>query len=106
MQTSRATTVLIREVVGGAVLGPLVGMLCDPDFWNQQIVSIGGPMLQDRKTVRRVRAALDQHAPASSSSSSSRSGQFPRLRAHDNERQFERFIRAIRRVDDLSEARR
>ncbi|KAK3114548.1 tRNA (guanine-N(7)-)-methyltransferase (tRNA(m7G46)-methyltransferase) [Teratosphaeriaceae sp. CCFEE 6253] len=110
MQTSRATTVLIREVVSGAVLGPLVGMLCDPDFWNQQIVAIGGPMLQDRKTVRRVRAALDQHAPASSSSSSSkassRSGQFPRLRAHDNERQFERFIRAIRRVDDLSEARR
>ncbi|KAK5716410.1 tRNA (guanine-N(7)-)-methyltransferase (tRNA(m7G46)-methyltransferase) [Elasticomyces elasticus] len=104
MQSSRAVTVLVREIVSCAVLGPIISMLCDPDFWNQQIVNIGGPMLQDRKTVKRVRAALDQHAPVSPKSQ--RSAQFPRLRSHDTERQFERFIRAIRHVMNLSEARR
>ncbi|KAK5134441.1 hypothetical protein LTR08_006488 [Meristemomyces frigidus] len=104
MQSSPAVTALVREIVTCAVLGPVVGMLCDPDMWNQMIVNIGGPLLQDRKTVRKVRAALDQHAPASPKAS--RTAQFPRLRPYDNERQFERFIRAVRHVTTLSEARR
>ncbi|KAK0940752.1 tRNA (guanine-N(7)-)-methyltransferase (tRNA(m7G46)-methyltransferase) [Friedmanniomyces endolithicus] len=104
MQSSKAVTVLIREIVTCAVLGPIFNMLCDPDFWNQQIVNFGGPMLQDRKTVKRVRAALDQHSPAPSKTS--RSTHVPRLKAYDSERQFERFIRAIRHLMNLSEARR
>ncbi|TKA74699.1 hypothetical protein B0A55_05092 [Friedmanniomyces simplex] len=104
MQSSKAVTVLIREIVSCAVLGPIISMVCDPDFWNQQIVNFGGPMLQDRKTVKRVRAALDQHAPASSKTS--RGTQLARLRPYDSERQFERFIRAIRHLMNLSEARR
>ncbi|KAK5120923.1 hypothetical protein LTR85_005707 [Meristemomyces frigidus] len=104
MQSSPSVTVLIREIVSCAVLGPVTGMLCDPDMWNQMIVNFGGPMLQDRKTVRKVRAALDQHAPASPKAV--RSAQFPRLRPYDSERQFERFIRAVRHVTTLSEARR
>ncbi|TKA24958.1 hypothetical protein B0A50_06056 [Salinomyces thailandicus] len=105
MQSSPAVTALVREIVACAVLTPVVSMLCDPDFWNQMIVLFGGPMLQDRKTVRRVRAALDQHAPTSSQKSARRA-QLPRLRPYDSERQFERFIRAIRHVMTLSEARR
>lgn len=105
MQSSLAVTALVREIVACAVLGPILNMLCDPDFWNQMIVQFGGPMLQDRKTVKKVRAALDQHAP-SSSSKAKRGGQLPRLRPYDSERQFERFIRAIRHVMTLSEARR
>ncbi|EMD00952.1 hypothetical protein BAUCODRAFT_60999 [Baudoinia panamericana UAMH 10762] len=104
MQSSAAVTVLIRELVTCAVLAPVLSMLCDPDFWNQMIVGVGGPLLQDRKTVRKVRAALDQHAPVSPKTV--RSTQFPRLRPYDSERQFERFIRAIRHVANLSEARR
>ncbi|KAK4560540.1 tRNA (guanine-N(7)-)-methyltransferase (tRNA(m7G46)-methyltransferase) [Recurvomyces mirabilis] len=104
MQSSTSVTVIVRELVTCAVLGPIIGMLCDPDFWNQMIVNVGGPMLQDRKTVKKVRAALDQHAPASPKAT--RSTQFPRLRPYDSERQFERFIRAIRHVMNLSEARR
>ncbi|KAK0257927.1 hypothetical protein B0A54_06988 [Friedmanniomyces endolithicus] len=104
MQSSKAVTVLTREIVTCAVLRPIFTMLCDPDFWNQQIVSFGGPMLQDRKTVKRVRAALDQHSPAPSKTS--RSTHAPRLKAYDSERQFERFIRAIRHLMNLSEARR
>lgn len=105
MKSSAAVLVLVQEVVACAVLTPVLNMLEDPDFWNQLIVTIGGPMLQDRKTVRKLRAALDQHAPASSLKGK-KTSQFPRLRPYDSERQFERFIRAIRHVSVLSEARR
>jgi sorting nexin-25 len=105
VQTSPAVTTLIRELVACAVLGPVMGMLCDPDMWNQMIVNFGGPMLQDRKTVRKVRAALDQHAPPVSPRTT-RSTQFPRLRPYDSERQFERFVRGIRLINSISEARR
>ncbi|KAM3418919.1 hypothetical protein BST61_g4877 [Cercospora zeina] len=104
MRSSSAVTVLIREVVACAVIGPIVTMLADPDFWNQQIVSVGGAMLQDRKSVRKMRAALDQHAPASPGKPG-RGSQFPRLRPYDSERQFERFVRAIRHVGTLNDAR-
>ena len=105
MKTSSAVSVLVQEIVACAVLTPVLNMLEDPDFWNQMIVNVGGPMLQDRKTVRKLRAALDQHAPASSLRGK-KTSQFPRLRPYDSERQFERFIRAIRNVNLLSEARR
>lgn len=104
MKTSPAVTALIREIVTCAVLAPIINMLADPDTWNQMIVNYGGATLQDRKTVRRVRAALDQHAPASARAT--RSSQFPRLRPYDSERQFERFIRSIRHVSTLIDARR
>lgn len=61
-------------------------------------------MLQDRKTVRKLRAALDQHA--SPAPKLPRPHSFPRLTCNDDERRFERFIRAIRQCNNLSEARR
>lgn len=65
--------------------------------------------------MRKLRAALDQHAtPAATkrSSSSSTTGQqapqkpFVRLGPKDDERTFERFIRSIRLCTNLSDARR
>ena len=107
MKTSPAVTVLVREIASCAVLGPVFAMLEDPDTWNQMVVNVGGPMLQDRKTVRKLRAALDEHAPVGASPRGKRTQQqFPRLRPYDGERQFERFIRAVRQVSTLSEARR
>lgn len=61
-------------------------------------------MLQDRSTVRKLRRALDEHA--SPAPRSQRSIPFPRLLPSDNERKFEKFIRAIRKVNNLSDARR
>lgn len=60
-------------------------------------------MLQDRKTVRKLRAALDEHA---SPAQASKAHQFPMLAPYDDERKFERFIRAIRQCQRLSDARR
>ena len=62
-------------------------------------------MLQDRKSVRKLRAALDEHAsPAPKPPRPPLS--FPRLSPSDDERKFERFIRSIRQCHNLSDARR
>lgn len=54
--------------------------------------------------MRKLRAALDEHATPTHTSN--QSVQFPRLRPNDSERQFERFIRATRHCTTLSDARR
>ncbi|KAL8641834.1 MAG: hypothetical protein Q9228_001405 [Teloschistes exilis] len=101
---SRAVTVMIKEVISCAVIAPLLQLLSDPDTWNQLLESYGRTLLQDRKSVRKVRAALDEHASPAPKTIKSQS--FPRLSPQDDERKFERFVRAIRKCDNLSEARR
>ena len=102
--SSRAVSVLIKEIVSCAILGPLMQMLSDPDVWNQLMEAYGRTMLQDRKTVRKLRAALDEHA--SPAPRSAKPTTFPKLSPNDDERKFERFIRAVRQTNSLSEARR
>ena len=104
MIKSRAVSVLIKEIVSCAVLAPLMQMLSDPDTWNQLMEAYGQTMLQDRKTVRKLRAALDQHASPAPKVSKPQS--FPRIAPGDDERRFERFVRSIRQCSNLSEARR
>ena len=101
---SRAVSVLIKEIVSCAVLAPVMQMLSDPDTWNQLMEAYGRTMIQDRKTVRKLRAALDQHA--SPAPRPSKPHMFPKLSSGDDERRFERFIRSIRQCSNLSEARR
>ncbi|KIX08107.1 uncharacterized protein Z518_02763 [Rhinocladiella mackenziei CBS 650.93] len=101
---SRASLVLVKEIVSGAVLLPTMQLLADPDTWNQIVEAYGRTALQDRKTVRRMRAALDQHAsPVPRIKPDQES---PRLAPNDSERAFERFVRAIRKTKNLSDARR
>ncbi|KIW52870.1 hypothetical protein PV05_08483 [Exophiala xenobiotica] len=101
---SRATLVLVKEIVACAVLFPIVQLLSDPDTWNQIVEAYGRTALQDRKTVRRMRAALDQHASPVPRMKSDQD--LPRLAPNDSERAFERFVRAIRQTRNLSDARR
>lgn len=111
---SNAVAILVREIVGCAVLAPILVMLSDPDTWNQSIVAVGKSALQDRKNVKKLRAALDKHAsPASRRSrvgghpqSSNRTAPFIRLSPTDDERTFERFIRYLQRCNNISDARR
>ncbi|KAH7085751.1 PXA domain-containing protein [Paraphoma chrysanthemicola] len=104
MSTSSAVNVLIKEIVACAVLSPVMQMLSDPDTWNQLMEGYGRTVLQERKTVRKLRAALDEHAPPSPKTA--KNIQFPKLAPGDNERRFERFIRAIRQTNTLADARR
>lgn len=105
MLSSRAVSILVRELVACAVLFPVVQLLSDPDTWNQLMESYGRSMLLDRSTVRRLRAALDQHARPTPPRSA-KSAAAPRIGPGDSERKFEKFIRGIRRVNNLSDARR
>ncbi|KAF2271413.1 intermediate filament protein-like protein [Westerdykella ornata] len=104
MTTSSAVNVLIKEILACAVLFPVVQMLADPDTWNQLMEGYGRKVLEERKSVRKLRAALDEHAPPSPKRP--KEVQFPKLSPHDNERRFERFIRAIRQTNTLADARR
>lgn len=101
---SRAVATIIREITACAVMFPIMQMLSDPDTWNQLMENYGRSMLQDRSTVRKLRAALDQHA--SPAPKTSKPIAFPRLLPTDNERKFEKFIRTIRKLNNLSDARR
>ncbi|KAL4809767.1 PXA domain-containing protein [Aspergillus unguis] len=101
---SRIVSVLIREIFSCAVLLPIVSALSDPDTWNQLMEAYGRTAIHDRKTVRKLRAALDEHA--SPAPKSKRGQPFPRLSPNDSERAFERFVRTIRRCNNLSDARR
>lgn len=101
---SRAVAIIIKEIVACAVLFPVMQMLSDPDTWNQLMENYGRTMLQDRSTVRKLRAALDQHA--SPAPRAEKVVSFPRLSPSDSERKFEKFIRSIRKVNNLSDARR
>ncbi|EHY55855.1 tRNA (guanine-N(7)-)-methyltransferase (tRNA(m7G46)-methyltransferase) [Exophiala dermatitidis] len=104
MLASRAVLVLVKEIVACAVLFPIVQLLADPDTWNQIVEAYGSTTLQDRKTVRRMRAALDQHASPMPKGKASQ--ELPQLAPNDSERAFERFVRAIRKTKNLSDARR
>jgi sorting nexin-25 len=101
---SRSVLSIVREIVACAILFPIVQLLSEPDTWNQLMENYGRSMLQDRSTVRKLRAALDAHAVPTPSSS--KSVAFPRLSPGDGERRFERFIRTIRKINTLSDARR
>lgn len=101
---SRIVSVLMREVLACGVLSPLISVLSEPDTWNRLVEAYGRSALQDRKTVRKLREALDEHA--SPNPKSKRGQPLPRLSPNDSERAFERFVRAIRRCNNLSDARR
>lgn len=102
MMASRATLVLVKEIVACSVLFPIIQLLADPDTWNQIVEGYGRTTLQDRKNVRRMRAALDQHASLTPQKKSNL--ELPRLGPNDSERAFERFVRAIRKIKNLSDA--
>ncbi|KAK3342932.1 PXA domain-containing protein [Neurospora tetraspora] len=104
MLASGAVSAIVREITACAVMFPIMQMLSDPDTWNQLMENYGRSMLQDRSTVRKLRAALDQHA--SPAPRVSKLVAFPRMIPGDNERKFEKFIRAIRKTNNLSDARR
>ncbi|KAI9670669.1 MAG: Intermediate filament protein [Alyxoria varia] len=105
MATSPSVMVLVKEIIACAVILPIMKLLSDPDFLNQQIEAYGHAVIHERKTVRKLRAALDQHASPRSKRPKSNS-MLPRLRPDASEREFEKMIRAIRKCENLSDARR
>ena len=104
MLSSSSVSIIILELVSCAVLHPVTRLLADPDTWNQLMEHFGRSMLQDRSTVRKLRAALDQHT--SPKHKANKITLAPRIAPGDSERKFEKFIRGIRKINSLSDARR
>lgn len=104
MVRSRVVLVLVKGIVACAVVYPAMQALSDPDTWNQIVEAYGRTALQDRKNVKRMRAALDEHTSANIRKQLP--VEIPRLKPHDSERAFERFVRAIRKTKTLADARR
>ncbi|KAF3939511.1 hypothetical protein ABW19_dt0207919 [Dactylella cylindrospora] len=96
---SRVISTLVREIVSCSVLLPVILMMSDPDFWNRSVETLARSTLQERKTVRKLRAALEQHT-------SPKVKLHKRLTPKADERTFERFIRSIRNCNSLPDAKR
>lgn len=115
-RNSAVVSILVTEIVSCAVLHPVLVLLSDPDTWNQLIEAAGASVLQDRKNVKKLRAALDEHAVPSKTRRGGESGgrtghatggtSFIRLTPADDERTFERLIRSVRQCNNISDARR
>ncbi|GAO49431.1 hypothetical protein G7K_3581-t1 [Saitoella complicata NRRL Y-17804] len=58
---SKVVHILVREILACSVLTPIVDMLADPDYWNQTIERVVGQSLRDRKSIKKLRKALDKH---------------------------------------------
>ncbi|KAK9463364.1 PXA domain-containing protein [Lipomyces oligophaga] len=98
---SRSVFILVQDVVSCSVILPIISAVEEPDTWNQLIEKYASSILQDRKAVQKLRAALDEHAVVSKSQQP-----LVRLTTKSDERTYEKLIRGLRRVTLLSDARR
>ncbi|WVQ85251.1 hypothetical protein IAT38_007416 [Cryptococcus sp. DSM 104549] len=109
---SEVVNTIVREVLLGAVVTPMFDMMCESDFWNRQIDERGGRYLHEQKQVDKFLSALSA-LPASSSSAAasplatSKSPRNPTsISADSSSSQFDVFLRSIRKLKTLGEARR
>nr|ODO02731.1 hypothetical protein L204_01470 [Cryptococcus depauperatus CBS 7855] len=100
---------IVREILLGAVVLPTFDMLSEGDFWNRQIDEKVGKYLHEQKQVDRFLSALSS-IPASSSAANSpaksKSQKSTSINANSSSNQFDVFLRSIRKLKRLGEARR
>ncbi|KAF9582865.1 Intermediate filament protein, partial [Lunasporangiospora selenospora] len=97
---------LLRELLVGAILLPVMKLLSDPDFWNQNVDLYIGKAIREQNMVKKLREALKKHTdnmgtdPRALDSPSS---------AYDGETDlysFEDFLKMIKRCDSLLDVKR
>lgn len=109
--TSNVVNSLARDITACSILFPTLTMLSDPDFWNQLIINMAGPTLQDRKKVEQLRQALNEHATLGSRSglknlsSASTSASFILSPTADRS-DFDKFTKDIQKCKSVPEARK
>lgn len=110
--TSTVVNHLAHDILACSVLFPSLTMLSDPDFWNQQIVNLAGPTLQDRKKVEQLRKALNEHATLGSSSSvdSSKTSLLETavrsLSSTSTQNEYNRFMKILQKSKSAAELRK
>ncbi|ODO11762.1 hypothetical protein I350_00546 [Cryptococcus amylolentus CBS 6273] len=102
---------IVREILLGAVVTPMLTMICEADFWNRQIDEHVGKYLHEQQQVDKFLSALSS-LPASKSStifapSLTRKNRNPAsINADSTTSQFDVFLKSIRKLKSLGEARR
>ncbi|WVQ70915.1 hypothetical protein IAR50_000440 [Cryptococcus sp. DSM 104548] len=105
------TMIIVREILLGAVVAPMFAMICEADFWNRQIDEHVGKYLHEQQQVDKFLSALSS-LPASKSSTSlastsTKKNKIPAsINANSTSSQFDVFLRSIRKLKSLGEARR
>ncbi|EPY49799.1 sorting nexin Snx12 [Schizosaccharomyces cryophilus OY26] len=98
-QTSPLVISLITEIIINAALLPLISYVSDPDFFNYLIIQGSGSIIERRRKIRRLKHAIRKL------SSNSQIGA-RRLGLKDSQHAFDQYIREIRRISNISDARR
>lgn len=105
---------LVQEILLGSVVLPCFQMVCESDFWNRQIDERVGQYLHEQKQVDQFLSALSSFP---STSPSVRPPTVTRIRrkshtknpsidANSSSSQFDVFLKSIRKLWTLGEARR
>lgn len=104
---SRAVLVLVREIVACAVLYPVMKLLGDPDVWNQLIEQIAASAIQDRRKVKKFRAALSKQLDSPSKRTKDKFDmQLKKLIQYNEEETYESLRQLCQTCQILSDVRR
>ncbi|KDE04942.1 hypothetical protein MVLG_04698 [Microbotryum lychnidis-dioicae p1A1 Lamole] len=111
---SGAVRIMCREIVACSVLGPVVDLLSDPDFWNRLIEDKAGAAIRDQKMVNQFREALDKQGITLSPTvlspratpSLRRTRKTEEISARTNPKQFDAWSKSIAQCANLLDARR
>jgi len=104
---SRAVLVLVREIVACAVLHPVMKLLADPDVWNQLIEQMAGSAIQDRRKVKKFRAALSKQLDSPSKKTKDKFDmQLKKLVQYNEEETYESLRQLCQTCQILSDLRR
>ncbi|EGG11575.1 uncharacterized protein MELLADRAFT_76707 [Melampsora larici-populina 98AG31] len=73
---SRAVKILVIELLTCSILGPIIEMLSDSDFWNRLVEDTAGNVIREQKMVEQLREVLDRQLALASMAPSSNTSSF------------------------------
>jgi sorting nexin-25 len=99
-QKSKLLHYLVREILVVFVLQPILSLLAEPDFWNQNIDLFASNAIKEQKMVNKLREALEK--PFSESKNSS----LKRKSTKKSAPSFDKYLVMIKQCDNLIDAKR
>ncbi|KAG0305867.1 Intermediate filament protein [Dissophora globulifera] len=97
---------LLRELLVGAVLRPVMDLLSDPDYWNQNVDLYIGKAIREQNMVKKLREALKQHTDNMESDPRIIENPLDPYGTGADLYSFEDFLKMIKRCDSLLDVKR
>ncbi|KZT43860.1 hypothetical protein SISSUDRAFT_1013638 [Sistotremastrum suecicum HHB10207 ss-3] len=97
-----------REILACTVSAPAIDVLADPDFWNRLIDDMAGAAIRQQKMISRVRHVLEVEtaSPRAAGRTNHGASRSESITSKTDPKNFESFLRSIRRMVSLLDARR